>query len=161
MRGRRIATSPSILVPLLICCSTRNTAHVGDLYAACSNSPVRLVSFRMVVISACSCSCFFRKFHPLQMIVHPRPESRHLITDSIRLSVMMILNSSTCSSHTCDESWILTKPPTGICWSRNQVFPITSGVSCSGRSRGSSHVSTHELRTFLVDWVADDDWMMC
>jgi len=33
-----------ILVALLICCSARNTAHVGDLYPASFNSSVRLVS---------------------------------------------------------------------------------------------------------------------
>jgi len=31
--GADIAVSPSILVALLICCSARNTAHVGDLYS--------------------------------------------------------------------------------------------------------------------------------
>ena len=116
---------------LLICCSARNhdTAHVGDLYPASSQSSVRLVSFRIVVISACSWpsqhSCFFRKFHPLLVIAHPRPGSRHVV----RPSVVMILVSSTRSSHTCDESKILTKSP----WSRNQFFLITSGVSCSRR----------------------------
>jgi len=78
-------------------------------------------------------ACFFRKFHPPLVIVHPCPGSRHVI----RPSVVMILVSSTRSSHTCDESWILTKPPAGISWSRNQFFPITSGVSCSRRSPGS------------------------
>jgi len=29
-------------------------------------------------------------------------------------------------SHTCDESWILTKPLAGKSWSRNQVFLITN-----------------------------------
>jgi len=132
-----IAASPSIFVALLICCSARNTAHVGDLYPASSNSSVRFVSFRIVVISACSWpsqhSCFFRKFHPLLVIVHPRPGSRHVV----RPSVMMILVSSTCSSHTCDESWIVTKLPAVTSWSRNQFFAITSGVSCSRRRPGS------------------------
>ena len=122
---------------LLICCSARNTAHVGDLYPASSHSSVRFVSFRIVVLSACSWpshhSWFFRKFHPPLVIVHPRPGSRH----SVRPSVVMILVSSTRSSHTCDESWILTKPPAGISWSRNQFFPITSGISCSRRRPGS------------------------
>ena len=40
-----IATFPSILVALLICCSARNNTHVGDLYPASSNSSVRLVFF--------------------------------------------------------------------------------------------------------------------
>jgi len=42
------------------------------------------VSFRLVVISTCSwpsqCSCFFRKFHLLLVIVHPRPGSRHVLS---------------------------------------------------------------------------------
>jgi len=67
------------------------------------------------------------------VIVHPRPGSRHVV----RPSVVMNLVSSTRSSHTCDESWILTKPPAEISWSRNQFFPITSGVSCSRRRPGS------------------------
>jgi len=128
---------PSILVALLICYSARNTAHIGDLYPASFNSSVRFVSFRMIVISAGSWpsqySCFFKKFHPPLVIVHPRPGSRHVV----RPSVVIILFSYTLSSHTCDESKILTKPPAGISWSRNQFFPITSGVSCSRRSPGS------------------------
>jgi len=122
---------------LLICCSARNTAHVGDLYPASSNSSFRFLSFRIVVISACSLpsqhSCFFIKLYPLLVIVHPRPGFRHVV----RPSVVTILVSSTRSSHTCDESWILTKPPAGNSWSRNQFFPITSGVSCSRKSPGS------------------------
>jgi len=132
-RRADIAASPSILVALLICCSARNTAYVGDLYPASSNTAVRLVSFRIVVISAFSWpfqhSCFFRKFHPPLLIVHPFLGSRHVV----RPSIVMILVSSTRSSHTSDESWILTKPLAGISWSRNQSFPITSGVSCSRR----------------------------
>ena len=116
-----IAASPSILVALLICCSARNTAHVGDLYPASFNSSVRLISFRVVIISACSWPsqhfCFFCKFYPLLVIVHPRPGSRHVV----RPSVVMILVSSTRCSHTCDESWILTKPPAGISCSRINV----------------------------------------
>ena len=54
--------------------------------------------------------------------------SRHVV----RYSVVIVLVLSTPSFHTCKESWILTKTPPGISWSRNQVFPITSGVSCSG-----------------------------
>ena len=49
-----IAASPSIFVALLICCSARNTVHVGDLEPASSDSSVRLFPFWMVVISACS-----------------------------------------------------------------------------------------------------------
>jgi len=135
--GADIAASPSILVALLICCSACNNAHIGDLYPAWSNSSVRFVSFRTVVISACSWpsqrSCFFRKFHPPLVIVHPRPGSRHVV----RPFVVMILVSSTRSSHTCNESWTLTKPPAGISWSRKQFCPITSGVSCSRRGPGS------------------------
>jgi len=124
-------------VALLICCSARNATHVGDVYPASSNSSVRLVYFQIVAISACSWpsqhSYFFRKFHPPLVIVHPRPGTRHVV----RPSVVMILVSSTRSSHTCDESKILTKPPAGILWSRNQSFPISSGVSCSRRRPGS------------------------
>jgi len=102
------AASISILVALLICYSTRNTAYVGDLYPASSNSSVCLVPFQMVasVISACSWpsqhSFLFRKFHPMLVIVYPqaRPGSRHVV----KPSVVMILVSSTCSFHTCDES---------------------------------------------------------
>ena len=67
------------------------------------------------------------------MIVHIQLGSRHVV----KPSVVMILVSSTRSSHTCEESWILMKPPSGSSWSRNQLFPITSGVSCSRRSPGS------------------------
>jgi len=124
----------------LICCSARNTAHVGDLYPASSNSSVRFVSFRIVVISACSWpsqhSCFFRKFHPPLVTVHPRPVSRHVV----RPSVVMILVSSTRSSHTCDESWILTKPPAGISWSRNQFFFFLSLVAFLAHEGGQGHM---------------------
>ena len=112
---------PSILVALLIYCSARITAHIGDLYPASSNSSVRLVSFRIVAISACSWprpsqhSRFFRKFHPPLVIVRPRPGSRHVV----RPSVVMILISSNRSSHTCNESQILTNPPAGIFSWRN------------------------------------------
>ena len=136
--------APSILVALLICCSARNATHVGDVYPASSNSSVRLVYFQIVAISACSWpsqySCFFRKFHPPLVIVHPRPGSMHVV----RPSVVMILVSSTSSSHTCDESKILTKPPAGISWSRNRFFPITSGVSWTKRYQ---HVVSSESKT--------------
>jgi len=46
--------SPSILVALWICCNARNSAHVGNLYPASSNSSVHLVSLQIVAISACS-----------------------------------------------------------------------------------------------------------
>ena len=77
----------------------------------------------------------FRKFYPLLVIVHPRPGSRHVV----KPSVVMNLVSSTrrASSHTCDESKILTKPPAGIFWSRTQFFSISCVVSCSRRRRGS------------------------
>jgi len=105
-RKAHIAASPSTLVALLICCSARNTAHVDDLYPASSNSSVRFVSFRVIVISACSWpsqpSCFFKKFHSPLVIVHPCPGSRHVV----RPSVVMILVLSTRSSHSCDESWL-------------------------------------------------------
>jgi len=82
--GTDIAASPSILVALLICCSAHNTAHVGDLYPASSNSSARFVSFRIVVISAFlwpfQHHCFFRKFHHPLVIVHSRPGSRHVVT---------------------------------------------------------------------------------
>jgi len=58
--------------------------------------------------------------------------SRHVV----KSSVVMILASSTRFFYISDESLILTKPPAGICWSRNQVFPITSCVSCSGIRSG-------------------------
>ena len=77
---------------VLIYCSARNTAHVGDMYPASSNSSVRLFSFRIVVISTCSWPsqrcCFPRKFHPLLVIVHPRPGSRHVVRPSIVMSLV-------------------------------------------------------------------------
>ena len=167
-----IDASPSILVAPLNCCSARNSAHVGDLYhwQASSNSSVRLISFRMVVISACSWpsqrSCFSRKFLPLlvNQNFNPRPGSRHVV----RPSTVMILVSSTRSSHTCDKSQILTKPPAGIIWSRNQVFPIINSVSCSGRRRGSCAnigIDGASYCTYLCmnsrTWVANVEWMMC
>jgi len=38
-----------------------------------------------------------------------------------------------------------------------------SRVMCRCWHRGCfpPHASTHELRTFLVNWVADNEWMMC
>jgi len=126
-------------VALLICCSTRYTAQVDDLYPASSNSSVRLVSLQMVTISAQACSwpsqhsCFFRKFYPPLVIVHPRSGSRHVARPSVVISRV----SFTCSFHTCEKSKILTKPTAGIFWSRNKSFPISSDVSCSRRRRGS------------------------
>jgi len=152
-------------VALLIYCSARNTAHVGDLYPASSSSSVCLVSCRIVAISTCSWPsqhfCFFRELHPLLVIVHPRPGSRHVV----RPSVVMILLSATChksSSHTCDESRILTKPPAGISWSILSYlqwrFLLTkeARVICSHWHRGHfpPHSYAHELRTFFVNWVA-------
>ena len=108
--GADIAVSPSILVALLICCSARNTVHVGDLYPASSNSSVYLVYFGIVVSSACwwpsQHFCFSRKLHPPLVIVYPHPGSRHVV----RPSIMMILVLSIRSS----KSWIVMKPPTGI-----------------------------------------------
>jgi len=161
-------------VALLICCSARNTSYVGDLYRASSSSSVRLVSFRIVAIGACSWpsqhSCLFKKFHSPIVILHACSGSRYVV----RPSVVMILISSTRSSHTCDESKILTKPPAGIFWSRNQSFLISSGVSCFRRRRGwggggsrwhrgrfPPHASVYKLRPFFVNWVADNEWMMC
>jgi len=125
-----------ILLPLVLLFPPRRV----DLFVPPTDrkeGQIRFVSFRIVIISGCSWPsqhfCFFKKFHPPLGIVNPRPGSRHVV----RPSVVMILVSSTRSCHTCDESWILTKPPTGISWSRNQFFPITSGVSCSRRSPGS------------------------
>jgi len=88
--GANITASPSILVTLLIFCSGRNTAQVCDLYPASSNYSVRLVSFRTVSISACSWPsqhcCFFRKFHPPLVIVHPRPGSSRLSGKNLRMT---------------------------------------------------------------------------
>ena len=101
----------------------------GHFSAILVGSSVRLVSFRILVISACSWpsqhSYFFRLFWPALVIIHPPFGSRHVV----RPSIVMILVSSTRSSNTCNESRILTKPPAGISWSRNQFIPITSGVS--------------------------------
>jgi len=122
-RAASPAVSPSILAALLICCIVDNTAHVVNFYPFSSNFSFVLVSYRMVVISACSWpshrSFLFNNYYPLIVIVLTRPRSRHVV----RPSVMMILVSFTRSSHTSDDSWILTKPPAGITWFRNQVFP--------------------------------------
>ena len=69
---------------------------------------------------------------------------------------------------------MLTKPPAGISWSRNLqlilsyhqwCFLLTKEASVIGsrwhRGRFPRHVSTRELRTFLVNWDADNKWMMC
>jgi len=54
---------------LAICCNARNTAYIGDLYPASTNSSVRLVFFRMRLLVAFptlllfqKVSCFFKKF---------------------------------------------------------------------------------------------------
>jgi len=100
-------------VALLICCIARNTAHVRDQYPAFSNCTVRLVSFRVVSISACSWpfqdSCFFRKFHPPLVIVRPCPGSRHCVRPFVVMILVLYTRSS--RAHTFDESRILTKPP--------------------------------------------------
>jgi len=143
------------------------------LYLASSNSSVRLVSFRIAEIGTCSWSsqhsCFFRKFHPPQVIVHARPGSRHVV----RPSVVMIIVSSTRSFHTYDKSKILMKPPAsaGILWQETILFNLwwhflltkEARVICSRWHQGHfpPHASTHELGTFLVNWVADNKWMMC
>jgi len=78
-------------------------------------------------------SCFSRKFHPLLVIVHPRSGSRHVVRPSVVTNLVL----STRSSYISNESWILTKPPAGISWHRDQVLPITGGISCSRRRQGS------------------------
>jgi len=54
---------------LAICCNACNTAHIGDLYPASTNSSVCLGFFRMRLLVAFptlllfqKVSCFFRKF---------------------------------------------------------------------------------------------------
>ena len=42
---KREGRTSLLLLELLICCSARNTAHVGDLYPASSKSSLQLVSF--------------------------------------------------------------------------------------------------------------------
>ena len=112
-----------ILLPLVLLFPPRRV----DLFVPPTDrkeGQIRFVSFRIVIISGCSWPsqhfCFFRKVHPLLVIVNPRPRSRHVV----RPSVVMILVSSTRSSHTCDESWILMKPPAGICRSRNPLVKV-------------------------------------
>jgi len=139
--GADIIVFPSILVAQLIYYSARDTAHFCDLYLASSNSFFCWVSFWMVVISACSWpshrSFLFRKLYPPLLIVHPRSGSRHVTV--VKPSLVLILVSSSRSSHTCDKSCILMKPLAGISWSRIQVYygPITSCISCSTRRWGS------------------------
>jgi len=154
-------------VALLICCTDRNTANVGDLYPASSNSSVRFVSFRIVIISACSWpsqrSCSFRKFYPLLRIVHLHSGSKHMV----RPSVVMILVSFTRSFHTCADSRIRRNrllesfgPGTNSFLSLVAFLALVAvlltkeaRVVCSCWHRGCVplHVSMHELRTFLVN----------
>ena len=48
------------------------------------------------------------------------------------------------------------KPPAGISWSRNQLFPIISGVSCSRRSPGS-YADVGNDRVMRDSSMATDD----
>ena len=92
-----MAASPSILVALLICCSARNTALVGDLYPASSQL------FSSFCLFPNSCNQRLLVAFPTLLLfqkVHHRPESRQVV----RPSVVMNLVSFTRSSHAYDES---------------------------------------------------------
>ena len=78
-----LAASPSILVALLICCITHNTAHVGDLYPASSNSSVRLnstVSPPPSILCVCHLPCVSYIFN--EACTHCVYLDRHLFTNS-------------------------------------------------------------------------------
>jgi len=126
-----------------------------------------LVSFRVVVISAWS-------WPSHRSFVFSASDCPSLSRHAVKYTVVMILVSSTRSSHVSDESWILTKPPAAISWSRNQVFSLISGVSLSGSKqvkivcsrwywgRFPLHISTHELWICfcrLGCWLLMDDEM--
>ena len=126
---------------LLICYSAHNSTHaveVNDLYPTSSNYSVRFVSFRIILISAWSWpsqhSCFFGTSIPRQwlsiLVLGPSMFSDILSWwFSFRPFALPIAVASL-------GFW--QNPPAGISWSRNQFFPITSGVSCS-RKRPGSH----------------------
>ena len=138
---------------LLICCRARNNVHVGDLYPASSKTLVRFVSFRIVVIRPSQHSFFSRKFHPTLVIVHPCPGARHVV----RPSVVMILVSSICFSNTSDDSdkttrWNLLVQEPSLCITAAFLAHEEDEGHMQLWHRGSFplHVSTHELRAFLV-----------
>jgi len=149
--GADITALPSSLLALLIFCSTRSIDHVGDLYPASSFSSARSVSSWMTVISSCSRSNhhFCKTFQLLLAIVHPLCGSMHVV----RPSVVLILVLPRHSFQSSDSARILTYPPFGISWPKNQFMPISAFTSRSGRSRGSSTASglegaSHCIRRF-------------
>ena len=54
--------------------------------------------------------------------------------------VAMIFGSSTRAFHTCNESWILKKPPAGISWSRNQSFLLLLAFPRLAQEGGEGHM---------------------
>jgi len=105
----------------------------------------------MTMISSCSQSNhrIRKKFQLLLAIVHPLCGSMHVV----RPSVVLILVLPRRSSQSSDLARILTHPPFGISWSKNQFMQISACTSRSGRSRGSSTASglegaSHCIRCF-------------
>jgi len=158
-------------VALLIRCSARNTTHIGDLYSAISNSSVRVVSLQIDVISGCSWQsqhfCFQKIPFPANDCHGPSSSWAQACSQTFCCDD----SPSTRSAHTCDESWILMKPPAGISWSRNQVFHVTSGISCSERRQksyaavgieGTSHRMFLRMNSELFLSIGLlIGWMMC
>jgi len=104
-RQTGIAASPWIMVALLICCSARNTARVGDLHPASFKSSVRFVSFRMVVISACSfqmvmiIACSWPS-HPSERYTHKKVKN-HYRNFRALFCLLVVSPSLTYSSDVC------------------------------------------------------------
>ena len=159
--GADITASPSSLLALLIFCSARSIDHFSDLYPASSFSSVRLVSSWMTVISSCSrsnhhfcknsnccCNCppYVRLHACNEALCSFKKkgcllESKWMIKYDLLPSVVFILVLPRRSSQSSDSARILTYPPFGISWSKNQFMPISACTSRSGRSRGSSTAS--------------------
>jgi len=62
----------------------------------------------------------------------------HVTSSRFCLYLLNIYHFTYTISPRYDESWILTKPPAGISWSKNQFFPI----SCQYIQR-HTHTGTH------------------
>ena len=143
-----------VILALLFCCSARNTAHVSDLYPAFSNSSV-LVAFPTLLL--------FQKF-PSPASDWPssswaqargqtfhRDDSRcvHLLFPYLR----RVLDSDeiTCYNLVAQELILFLSLVAWIAHEEGQghMQPLISKALPTG------YVSTHELRVFLVSWIAE------